>query len=274
MSKKKQKKQYKRGAGVGIYVVLIVIFLLFGIALGYAAVQSMLLSQEALRHVEEAQPMPSPSPAPSATPVPSPSQEVAQALEEPGRSIDFAALRDQNPGVVAWLEVPGTAIDYPVLYDGTKRGTHYYLNHDIDGEQSAAGSIYLAPENKPDLSERHMVIYGHNMADGTMFAGLHQFEDKDFFNKNNTILLYTPEETLEYKILAAYEADDKNLFYEADFEDDEYYGEFLESVRAGATRGVGEDAELEPDDTVLTLSTCVEGQKQKRYLVQAVLVQE
>ena len=51
--------------------------------------------------------------------------------------------------------------------------------------------------NKRDYSDRVTVLYGHNMANGSMFATLHRFYDADFFNQNRYIYVYTPERNTE-----------------------------------------------------------------------------
>ena len=82
----------------------------------------------------------------------------------------------------AWLKVDKTNIDYPVMQG---KDDLYYASHDIDGNMSFTGAIYMAAGNTADLSDDYIVIYGHHMGNGAMFGDLEKFLDKDFFDSNN-----------------------------------------------------------------------------------------
>ena len=72
--------------------------------------------------------------------------------------IDFAGMRAVNEDVIGWIQIPDSPVDYPLLDADDNK---YYLNHTYDRQWSSYGSIFLEPRNNPDLSERHLVIYGH-----------------------------------------------------------------------------------------------------------------
>ena len=102
------------------------------------------------------------------------SEEVQE--QEPGstdqnlfRTIDFAGLRSKNREICAWLWIPGCALDVPVAH-GQDNG--YYLTHDAFCRERIYGSIFAPCDTPEDFSERHTILYGHNMRDGTMFGGL------------------------------------------------------------------------------------------------------
>lgn len=82
----------------------------------------------------------------------------------------------------AWLKIDKTNIDYPVMQSNDDV---YYANHDIDGNMSLTGAIYMAAGNMADLSDDYIVIYGHHMDNGAMFGDLEKFLDKDFFDSNS-----------------------------------------------------------------------------------------
>ncbi|MDL2236284.1 class B sortase [Christensenellaceae bacterium OttesenSCG-928-K19] len=276
-NKKYNPRQKKTNGGVSEEAVIAWIILLLIVASILAAMigQSMQNSYDALQATAQTSAAPqsqaSSTPASQASTAP----ESPETAEELQREIDFASLLAENEDTIAWLEVPGTSVDYPAVYNSdTQSAEHYYLNRGFDKQPSKSGTIYLAPENNPSFTERHIVIYGHNMQDGSMFASLHEFEDKTFFDNNRFVYLYTPDALLTFEIVAAYETDDRNLHYEADFTDDKYYEEFLQSIARGKSGGNGTGTTLSTNDTILTLSTCVENEKQRRYLVQAVLVNE
>ena len=75
--------------------------------------------------------------------------------------IDFAALKEKNPDVYAWISIPGTAIDYPVLQ--RENDNTYYLDHTIDHEEKTEGAIFTENYNNTDFEDPNTVIYGHDM---------------------------------------------------------------------------------------------------------------
>ena len=82
--------------------------------------------------------------------------------------VDWDALREINPDIVAWVYMPGTIINYPVAHkDGD---SEYYLHHNFSlGEGSFGaefGSIMLSGENAGDFSDEVNILYGHHMRNG------------------------------------------------------------------------------------------------------------
>lgn len=193
-----------------------------------------------------------------------------QLAENP---IDFDSLIKQNPDIYSWIYIPNTNINYPVLRSATD--DNFYLDHDIDGNYSYAGAIYSQFCNKRDYSDRVTVLYGHNMADGSMFANLHKFSDKDYFDENRYMYVYTPDRKLTYEIVSAFVYDDRHIMNSFDFDDDKVYQEYLDSVLnpRSVNSNVREGITLDTDDKLLVLSTCLNSGS-GRYLVQGVLVND
>lgn len=192
------------------------------------------------------------------------------------RSIDWASLQEeQNKDIYAWIVVPGTAIDYPVLQHPEEMD--YYLKHNLDGSGGRPGCIYTQRMNSKDWSDCNTVLYGHNMRVGTMFAGLHKFERPEFFEENRYIHIYLEDGRIFiYEIFAAYAFNNAHILMTYDFNTDEGYQQYLDTVRESAEENghFRQETELSTEDKIITLSTCVSGDYSKRYLVQGVLVAE
>lgn len=195
--------------------------------------------------------------------------EVSNPPEIP---IDFNALWEENPEAYAWIRIPGTVIDYPILQSETDNA--YYLNHNIDGEESPEGAIFTEDYNKKDFTDPNTVLYGHNMKNGSMFQGLHDYMDRTFFDENREVLIYLPDQILHYEIFAAYQYDDRHLLLSFDFEDPDVYQKYLDSIFAIRDMNAFVDTTMDvtAEDKILTLSTCYSNYSDDRYLVQAVLV--
>lgn len=192
----------------------------------------------------------------------------------PQKDIDWAALYEANPNIYAWITLPGTVIDYPVLQHPDE--LDYYLNHNIDGSKGYPGCIYSQIINSKEWDDPNTVLYGHNMKNGTMFAGLHLFEDYKFFEENRYVYVYSENYVRVYEIFAAYEFSNAHLLLSFDTKNPEIFDTYLEGVFAhdGLNDNINRELEVTADDKILTLSTCITNKPNNRYLVQAVLVEE
>lgn len=200
------------------------------------------------------------------------SAEEEQPTEE--IPIKFDELWEINPDVYAWITIPGTDIDYPILQHPSDDA--YYLNHNIDGSYGRPACIYTESLNSKDFTDNNTVIYGHNMKNGTMFAQLHKFEDKDFFDEHREVTIYLPDKVLHYKIFAVHTYDDRHLLYSFDFSKKEVYKDYLESVFSirDMSANIDTDMTVTEDDKIVTLATCVYKQPSLRFYVQAVLMED
>ena len=194
-----------------------------------------------------------------------------EEVEEPDYiPINFKKLKKTNEDIYAWIQIPDTNIDYPILQHPTDDS--YYLNHTIEGRQGYPGAIYTASLNAKDFSDFNTVIYGHNMKDGSMFKHLHKFEDAKFFEKHDTVTIYTETEHKEYKIFAAVVYSDRHLLYGFTTETAEGRLKFLQSLKDthSMKNQYRDDVKVDENSKIITLSTCIGGRPNNRYLVVAV----
>lgn len=200
------------------------------------------------------------------------SDEEALLPENP---INFEAVKEQNSEVCAWIQVDGTIIDYPILQSGDDNVEDYYLNHGLDGKYSSAGAIYIQKCNNANFLDQNTLIYGHNMLNGTMFAQLKKFRNKDFFDENRYIYIYTPKHIFKYEIFSAFVYDDRHILNAFNFQLHNEYQAFIDECLnpTSFTKQVLEDAEVYTSDRIITLSTCT-GNDSERYLVVGVLVED
>ena len=87
--------------------------------------------------------------------------------EEPKYIVDFETLKKQNSDTIAYLKVNNIEVDYVVVKG---QDNDYYLNHNFNKDYNVAGWIFADYKNKFDGTDKNIVIYGHNMQDGSMFA--------------------------------------------------------------------------------------------------------
>lgn len=166
--------------------------------------------------------------------------------EEP--QLDFKALQTRYPDVKGWLTIPGAVVDYPVM-QSSAQDPEKYLRRNYDMKWRMAGSLFFQYDCMPD--SRNLVVFGHNMNDGTMFAVLKKMADPKFRQEHPTAVLQTADGTHEYRILTALTTDTTQLpFNRTQFAGDEDFLSFAGSMLAGT----GYTAQA--GDRLLTLVTC------------------
>lgn len=224
------------------------------------------------RAAQEAAETPEPAPAESDAGDETQAEEAAK----PENPIDFATLQSENPEIYAWVYIPGTKVNVPVLQSATDDS--FYLNHNEKGEYAVEGAAFTQLVNATDFSDPVTLIYGHQTANDTMFTTLHYFENEEFFAQHDTMYIYTYGRILTYKIVAAYQYDDRHIMNSFDFSDpqvlESYYASVLDPT--SVLVNVREGAQLTADDRIVQLSTCMDAvnRDNTRYLVTGVLVDE
>lgn len=188
------------------------------------------------------------------------------AEEEQPPALDFAALRAQYPDIRAWLTIPGTPIDYPVLQSSTV-DPEYYLRRNYKGEHRMAGSLFFQADCS--LNGKVLIVYGHNMADGTMFGKLPMYVDGIFCSEHPRIILQTPDGVRQYMVASVLETDVGEVPFNRTVFGNE--GEYLEYVRilldsAQVKTGIP----IPSDSQLLVLVTCSYSWPEARYVVVAV----
>lgn len=218
------------------------------------------------------EPVPTPEPTiePADTPEPAEPEVTPEPTPEPVRiPFNYPYYQEINDDIIAWIEVEGTDIDYVVLYDTDS----YYLDHNYKKQYSYSGSIFMQDYNHSDFSDFNTVLFGHNMGSGAMFAQLHRFEDSSFFDAHDTIIVYTPNSILTYKIFAAYRTDNLNIMTNFSFDTVEDREAYIDRIFRHTYSNFDYDVPVTESDRIITLSTCINN-PDYRYLVQGVLVKE
>jgi sortase B len=199
--------------------------------------------------------------------------DTSEDTDENELDIDWQELQATNKDIYAWIYIPGTEVNYPVLQSDEYTDTDYYLDHNLDGTTGLPGCIYTQKLNAKDFEDPVTVIYGHDMKNGTMFRSLHDYMDRDFFDENNYIYIYTPDTTYTYQIYAAYRSDNALILGKYGlFQDSDVYAGFLDEVVSQEETEelchIDTSVTVSSQDKTIILSTCI-GNDDYRYLVQA-----
>ena len=179
--------------------------------------------------------------------------------EETERMIKVKKLKEINSDIVGWIEIENTNISYPVL-QGTDN--EYYMTHNYKKEKSRNGSIFLTKEYDWSIPSTNLLIYGHNLNNGTMFQDLLKYTNKSFYNQHPIIRFTTMEEDAEYEIISVFKSrvyykSEKNVFryyYFINAKTEEEYNQFITDAKKASLYNI--DATAKYGDQLITLSTC------------------
>ncbi len=184
----------------------------------------------------------------------------------------YAAVHEQNSDFVGWISIDGTNINYPVMQ--TIDNPNFYLKHSFEKQYNNYGVPYVQENCVLGFSD-NLVIYGHHMNDGSMFADLCKYESEDFCREHSTIHFDTLSGLDEYEVVAAfktvaYSEEGFKFYHFVNAEDEADFDAFVSQCKALALYDTGVDAEY--GDKLITLSTCEYSRPNGRMVVVAKLI--
>lgn len=173
-----------------------------------------------------------------------------------------------NPDTYGWINVSELNIDYPVV---KTTNNDYYLKHNFYKVYQESGAIFADFRiDQNVLKNKNTIIYGHNMADGTMFENLLKYRYNKTLMENSVIELRTMDGIFVYKIFSVYVTDKYYPYIRTDFASDEDWLKFLTAINERSIHKT--DIEFKSDDKIITLSTCT-NTWDNRFAVHAILVE-
>lgn len=180
--------------------------------------------------------------------------------------------REENEDTVGWITIEGTKIDYPVMY--TPQDPEKYLHLGFDQKYSFAGLPFIDANCSLDPESDNLIIYAHNMLDGSMFRSLMKYEQKSYWQQHPTVKLDLWDEEREYEVLAAfrdrvyYKTENCFKFYKfIDAESEDSYREAIDYYKTHGCYDTGVTAQ--PGDRLITLVTCAYHTDNGRFVVVA-----
>ena len=112
----------------------------------------------------------------------------------------------------------------------------------------------------------HTIIYGHNMKNGSMFAGLKNYRNESYFENHPYIYIDLEDGSHCYQIFSCHEAPVTDVSYTIGYAADDVYASFLDEIKASSLYDTGVD--VGTGDSVITLSTCTSNDA-NRFVVHA-----
>lgn len=137
-------------------------------------------------------------------------QTGSEPTERPAAERNIQALITENADCIGWLSIDSTNISYPVMH--TPSDPQKYLRRNFYGKYSQSGVPFL--DGRCDLQSTNLIIYGHNMKNGTMFSDLKRYVDRDFLNAHRTVKFETTDGVQTFIVTEALKTNTSDAWYD------------------------------------------------------------
>lgn len=179
----------------------------------------------------------------------------------------FGDLLSLNADTIGFLRV-GSAVSLPVVQ--RPNDNQYYLDHSFDGQESIAGTLFLDGSNLLVPEDPSLIVYGHNMRNGTMFRPLIGYEQIDFLKANPLVQFDTIYENRNWAPFAVFtvSADrdsDRYVDIRRFMFDEAGWDQYIADMRAQSVHTIPIDVQY--GDSVLLLVTCEYTHHNGRFVV-------
>ena len=170
----------------------------------------------------------------------------------------FGELMKINSDVCGWVTINNTQIDYPIV---RAENNMKYLRTDLYGNYSVAGSIFMDSRCNKNFNDPVSLVYGHHMANRSMFGDIDLYKDADFFRNNQSGTLITKDKNYPLTVLGFFlkPKNDDVLFNPERFTYDNFQS-FLKYIETDAryfNKNLIEEVKYAPSTPkILILSTC------------------
>ncbi len=205
-----------------------------------------------------------------------------------GMQIKWAELYAGNTDFVGKLTVPGTNISTVILRPSEDEAADLYLQHNYYKVYSRYGNPYLPQGNKIAIDgfDTNTIVFGHNMRQNVMmFSELTKYYD---YSKDpvagykespiiefDTLFAQTKWKVFSVFVTNAEPSGDNGYYFDylrMNFSDDDNYAAFLKTVLERSMIDTGVD--VNQNDNILTLSTCVYDFNEARLVIMARLLRD
>ena len=193
-----------------------------------------------------------------------------ESRQEKINSSRYAALYKENNDFSGWIRIDGTKIDYPVMQ--TVSDEEYYLHRNFSKESADEGLPFIDARCDIFRPSTNIIIYGHNMKNGDMFADLLKYDSKSYYEQHPTITFDTIFAEGTYRIISVFRTDvsedsDEDFQFYRFVNDTSSYPlqKYLSEIRAKSCYEIPFDADKVTG--LITLSTCEYTKKDGRYVV-------
>lgn len=169
-----------------------------------------------------------------------------------------------NSECFGWISIAGTNINYPVMH--TPDNSQKYLNKNFYGEYSLSGVPFL--DSRCSTDSKNLIIYGHHMNNGTMFADLCNYTSSSYRDEHKAVVLETKDGVSAYTVFSVLKVKSDDEWYRfTSALTENRYNSMVEYAKEKSIYETG----IAPKygQQILTLSTCYGNNQNDRILVLA-----
>lgn len=190
--------------------------------------------------------------------------EMSEESDDPTPTVrhDILLLVNQNSDCIGWISIENTAVDYPVMH--TPDWPQKYLRMNFYQQYSDSGVPFL--DYRCTLDSDNLIIFGHNMRNGTMFSALKDYLNEGHLASHPTILFETKDGAHEFTIFAIACVDKLDSWYSfINAESEDAFNEAVQRIIQIAYYTNGDAPKY--GDRLLTLSTCYGSTRSSRLII-------
>lgn len=159
-------------------------------------------------------------------------------------------LKSINSDYKMWIQIENTNINYPVVQGSDN---DYYLKHNFRKESNISGTVFVESANDID-NDKNIILYGHNMRNGTMFNNITNYKEESFFNEDNKISIIMNNTLYEYEVFSVYVKNVSEVNLAIGFANED---EFINYAYNEADESLyKKDVDFSAEDNLITLVTC------------------
>lgn len=185
--------------------------------------------------------------------------------EEQNHTRNIRILKSENEDCIGWIYIEGTRVNYPVMH--TPAEPEKYLRRNFYGDYSVSGVPFMDGNHR--LTDTHVILYGHNMRNNTMFGDIVEYADHFYRDEHPFIEFETEEGCTVYEVFAVAVVDATDDWYFTNPADQpENYAEKIAYIQEKALYDTGIVPEY--GQKLITLSTCYGNDDDARLIVVAV----
>lgn len=202
-------------------------------------------------------------------------EENEEKTEELKVLTEYEKLYQENQDLIGWIKIDETNVNYPVMQTKEPKNPIFYDHRSFQKEEDVKGLPLI--DSRCNLESENIIIYGHNMKDGTMFGSLKKYKEKSYYEKHPIIQFDTIYEKSQYQIIGVllskiyYDNDapkGEYLYYEnIELDSEEQFQEYVNNVKKDSLYDIEETAQY--GDKLITLFTCHYHTEDGRLLVVA-----
>lgn len=168
-----------------------------------------------------------------------------------------------NDDIKGILSIDGLDVSIPVVKG---KGNSYYLKHAVNKKKSVIGSVFIDYRN--NTTSRQINVYGHNSTKfNPPFKVLEGYLNEEYYDEHKYFEFMVNDETRKYQIFSVIIADkeDAEEHMQFSYKKDSDWLKHYQRLKRRSKYKI--DVDVNKDDKIMILQTCIFGRYHDKLLV-------